>query len=158
MVVGAMARLGWVVLVVAVVAGVVFLKARRGPAEQAAAPASSHELGTVAYACQPAEQSGCSAGDKCDLFCGAQGPQFACRKDEGTIAAGQACDARVESGVKTCARGTACLGGVDGPVCTRLCAVDADCAGSKKCAAATAFIVCRADPAKSKPFAVHVCR
>lgn len=156
-----MARYRWiVVLVVVAIGAVVFLKSRRahGPGEQASAPAVSHELGEVAYVCQPDKQSGCADGDKCDLFCGAQGPQFACRKDEGTIARGQACDARVERGANTCVRGTACLGGVDGPVCTKLCAVDADCGGGTKCAPATAFIVCPADPAKSKPFPVHVCR
>jgi hypothetical protein len=111
----------------------------------------------VAVYCDPTAQTGCATGEKCNLFCGASGPEFGCRPDQGTIGSGQPCVAAVNTGQDMCVRGTTCGSTIHGTVCTPFCAGDAGC-GARSCATVRAVYPCFSDPTMNKPFSITVCQ
>jgi hypothetical protein len=113
--------------------------------------------GTIPTTCEPAAQTGCAADEKCDLFCGASGPQLGCRKSEGTLHIGDACASSAATGANSCVNGAACLATRSGSKCLQLCDGTSLC-GSGACTALTAVLGCSADPAKNKPFPLSVCQ
>jgi hypothetical protein len=106
--------------------------------------------------CDPAAQTGCALGQKCNLFCGASGPEFGCRPDQGTIGSGEACVPAASTGQDMCVRGTTCASTVHGTVCTRFYEGDAGC-GSASCVTVRAIYPCLSNPTMNKPFSINVC-
>jgi hypothetical protein len=110
----------------------------------------------VVLNCDPAKQTGCAAGEKCDLLCKDGRAQFACRKDEGALTVGATCKPSA-AGRETCPRGTTCFASSRGSTCTQLCDATVACAAGS-CQGVQALIGCSADPAANKPFALSVCQ
>lgn len=113
--------------------------------------------GVLTVTCDPVAQTGCGAAQKCDLFCGANGPELGCRIDQGGLQGGQACVPSATTGAATCVKGTSCLTSHVGTSCTTFCAGDAGCAPGS-CVEIPALLTCFADPTKNKSFAVNVCQ
>jgi hypothetical protein len=117
------------------------------------APADS----VVAIHCDPGAQTGCGAGEKCDVFCSPTGPEFGCRKDEGTLQPGQPCAGAMTVGTQSCAKGSTCASTTRGTLCTKPCTDDASC-GTGKCVTVSALYSCLPNPAMNKPFSLSICQ
>jgi hypothetical protein len=155
----------WALLLgaLALIAVVAFNVARRRvavgetPAPQAAPAAPAPLPDALTRRCQAWPQSGCAGGQKCDMFCGAEGPELGCAPDEGTLAKGAPCDETVKAGPKSCVKGTVCLGFRDGTRCAAFCDGDTACEGGK-CVVARVALNCPSAPEKNRPFVLHVCK
>jgi hypothetical protein len=127
-----------------------------------ATPAGLHTSSTTGpdpvVKCDPAAQTGCAPDEKCDLFCADGAPTFACRKDEGKLAIGQACEMATKSGPETCPKGATCFSSFNkGTLCMPYCSPSVPCP-TGKCVHVEALIFCAPDPTKNKPFGVDVCQ
>jgi hypothetical protein len=142
-----------------VLIGVATLFLARKPGAGGGAPAAeaAHPPEAIARRCQAWPQAGCGDGQKCDMLCGATGPELGCLAAEGTLAKGQACDETVKSGPKSCVKGTVCLGFREGTRCAAFCDGDAACDGGK-CVAAKVVLACPSGPSRPQPFVLHVCK
>ncbi len=118
---------------------------------------ASEDGGVLTVTCDPVAQTGCGVGQKCDLFCGANGPELGCRLDQGELQGGQACVPSTSTGPATCVKGTTCLTSASALACTTFCAGDAGCA-SGACVVLPAQLGCFADRTKNKSFAVSICQ
>lgn len=153
-------RLALVALAALALFGALKLRNGCGSAPPVAKPGGDGAGGAapaVTYRCNPAAQTGCPAGQKCDLFCGPSGTQFGCRAAEGTLAIGQPCRESTTTGPETCVQGAACLASLRGTFCTAFCDDSVAC-GSGRCVERTALFRCPPDPRKAKPFAMRICQ
>jgi hypothetical protein len=111
----------------------------------------------ITVLCDPVPQTGCAAGEKCNLFCGANGPEFGCRPDQGMIGSGKPCVPAALTGEDKCSKGMTCASTTQGMECTTFCAGDAGC-GSGRCVTVQALYPCFSDATKNRPFSISVCQ
>lgn len=89
--------------------------------------AADEETGAQA-GCDPVDQVGCPAGEKCTAIVSGGEVLYACAPDTGGLDPQAPCTASPSDGVDGCPAGTACIEDEGGSgLCVGLCQADADC-------------------------------